>query len=312
MTECAGVLNILKPPGMTSHDVVAAVRRLLPGTRAGHTGTLDPWAAGVLPVCLGRATRLARFITGEWKEYLAWARLGVVTDSGDIFGRVLERSPADGVTAEAVGRVLERFTGRQWQVPPMTSALKKGGTPLYALARRGLEVEREARPVEIASLRILAAEGLGGPSPQVLLEVICSKGTYIRTLVTDVGAALGCGATLAFLLRTAVGAFRQSAALTLEELARAAQKDRVAEVTVSMDRALSAFPPVEVREGAVRAVAGGAVLYPAGVRAAPEGLAPGQVVRLCGPRGLLAVAQAAREEGPAGGRTVFRPLVVLV
>ncbi len=308
----SGVLNILKPPGMTSHDVVAAVRRFLPGTRAGHTGTLDPWAAGVLPVCLGRATRLARFITGERKEYLALALLGQATDSGDTFGHVLGRQAADEVTREALTQVLAGFTGRLWQIPPMTSAVKKDGRPLYALAHQGLSVDREARPVAVYSLRLLETQGLGGPRPMALLQVACSKGTYIRTLVHDAGAALGCGACLAFLLRTAVGPYRLEKSLTLEELGNRVQSDRVAGVMVSMDTALAAFPVVNASAGAARAVASGAVLYPPGVVAAPPGLARGQVVRLHGPRGLVAVAETVVEESPAGARTVFRPLAVLV
>jgi len=308
----AGVLNVLKPPGMTSHDAVAAVRRLLTGTRAGHTGTLDPWASGVLPVCLGRATRLARFITEGRKEYLAWALLGLATDSGDTFGRVLEAREAGAVTREDLAGLLPRFTGLQRQVPPMTSALKKDGRPLYSLARRGLSVEREARTVEIYSLRLLETRGLGGSRPRVLLAVGCSKGTYIRALIHDLGAALGCGACLEFLLRTAVGPYRLQESVTLEELAHAVHADRVADLLVGMDTALAAFPVVMAAAGAARAVAGGAVLYPPGVLAAPDGLAAGQVVRLHGPRGLVAVAETVVEESPAGARRLFRPLVVLV
>jgi len=312
LSTYSGILNILKPPGMTSHDAVAAVRRLLPGTRAGHTGTLDPWAAGVLPVCLGRATRLARFITDDRKEYLAWAVLGLATDSGDTFGRVLSQKEAGAVTPAVLAQVMARFTGRQWQVPPMTSAVKKGGRPLYALARRGIEVEREARPVEIYSLRLLETALTAGPRPMILLEVVCSKGTYIRTLIDDAGAALGCGACMAFLLRTAVGPYRLETSFTLEELAHAVLKESVAEIIVTMDTALAAFPVVEAAGGAARAVASGAVLYPPGVLAAPAGLVHGQVVRLHGPQGLVAVAEAVVEDGPGGARTLFRPVAVLV
>lgn len=308
----AGVLNILKPPGMTSHDVVAAVRRLLPGTKAGHTGTLDPWAAGVLPVCLGRATRLARFITDERKKYLAWALLGLATDSGDTFGKVLSQKTTFELSPPALSAVLTHFTGRQWQVPPMTSAVKKGGRPLYALARRGIEVDREARPVEIYSLNLLETI-LTGPRPMVLLEVVCSKGTYIRTLIADAGTLLGSGACMAFLLRTAVGPYRIEASLTLEELASAVRKERVNEVIVSMDEALATYPIVQAAAGAARAVTAGTVLYPPGVLTAPAQLTKGQVVRLHGPDGaLLAVAETLVEDGLNGTRTLFRPLAVLV
>ncbi|HEY3368533.1 MAG TPA: tRNA pseudouridine(55) synthase TruB [Symbiobacteriaceae bacterium] len=212
-----GILNLLKPPGMTSHDVVYAVRRVLKVKKVGHTGTLDPGVAGVLPICVGRATRLAEFIAGEDKAYRAEITFGVTTDTQDSFGVVTGEKAADHLTKGDVAYTLTRFQGEIMQMPPMYSAVKTGGKRLYELAREGLEVERATRPVTIHRLQLL--DFRPGPRPTAFVDVVCSKGTYIRTLAADIGEALNVGAHMSYLVRTRSGRFRLEDAYTLEELA---------------------------------------------------------------------------------------------
>ncbi|HHX43524.1 MAG TPA: tRNA pseudouridine(55) synthase TruB [Chloroflexi bacterium] len=209
----AGILNIDKPTGLTSHDVVARVRRLVPKVRVGHAGTLDPMATGVLVVCLGKATRLIEYLAGADKRYQATIRFGVTTTTWDADGEVEERRPIDGLDRAQIEAQLPRFTGAIDQVPPMYSALKRKGQPLYRLARRGVTVERAARRVEVYSLVVERWS-----PPDLTVRIHCSKGTYVRALAHDVGQAVGVGAHLAALRRTAVGAFTVEDAVDLEWL----------------------------------------------------------------------------------------------
>ena len=218
MSKCAngpalGVLNIDKPRGLTSHDVVARVRRLAGQRRVGHVGTLDPMATGVLVVCLGQATRIAEYLADSNKSYLATIHFGVVTDTLDTEGRVVEEHDWDRLSLGAIERVLPRFKGCIEQVPPMYSALKRRGQPLYRLARRGITVERKPRMVEIHDLDIVDWQ-----PPELVLHIGCSKGTYIRALARDLGQAVGLGAHLSGLKRMAVGRFRLDDAVCLDTL----------------------------------------------------------------------------------------------
>lgn len=208
-----GILIIDKPAGWTSMDVCAKIRGILRERRVGHGGTLDPMATGVLPVFVGRATRAVEFAENGRKEYLAGLRLGLVTDTQDVTGTVLETRP---VTArrEDVEAALEKFRGEIEQIPPMYSAVKVRGKKLYELARRGKEVERKPRGVTIYELALLEAES----ETDFRLRCLCSKGTYIRTLCHDVGQALGCGGTLYSLRRTMAAGFTLAEAVTLEEV----------------------------------------------------------------------------------------------
>lgn len=208
-----GILIIDKPAGWTSHDVVAKLRGLLRERRIGHAGTLDPMATGVLPVFVGRATRAVEFASEGQKEYLAGLRLGLVTDTQDTSGAVLEERPA-AVTPGELEAVLPRFRGPIQQVPPMYSAIKIQGKKLYELARKGREVERPPRPITIHSLTV---EDVLGPD-RFLLRVRCSKGTYVRTLCHDIGQALGCGGTMFSLRRTIAAGFSLEQALPLEQV----------------------------------------------------------------------------------------------
>ena len=210
-----GMINIYKEKGYTSSDVVARLRGILHMRRIGHTGTLDPDAEGVLPVCLGNATKIVDLIADRDKEYEAVMRLGVTTDTQDMSGTVLERADEaslEMLTGERIREAAERFTGKIMQVPPMYSAVKVGGKRLYQLARQGKTVERQPRPVTIHELEIRAVE-----LPLVTMRVRCSKGTYIRTLCHDIGQSLGTGAAMEGLLRTRVGSFRVRDAITLDE-----------------------------------------------------------------------------------------------
>ncbi len=208
-----GILLIDKPQGLTSHDVVARVRRILKTRRVGHTGTLDPMATGVLPVAVGQGTRLVQFLMEGVKTYRATLKLGEVTDTQDAEGRVVERHPVDSITPAMVSGGFFRFVGEIVQVPPMYSAIKKNGVPLHRLARQGVEVERAGRPTRIHNIEIL-----GMSLPLVDFEVTCSKGTYIRTLAHDLGQLLGTGAHLTRLCRTATGSFHLGECISLDQL----------------------------------------------------------------------------------------------
>ena len=208
-----GILNIDKPYGITSMDVVRRVKRASGQRRVGHGGTLDPIATGVIPVCMGQATRLMEDVVGGAKTYLAGVELGVSTDTYDALGEVTGRRDASGVTRADVEGELPAFTGDILQVPPMYSALKRDGKRLYDLARAGVEVEREARPVTVHSIGVRE-----WAPPVVTLEVECGKGFYVRSLAHDLGEALGCGGHMKTLARLRSGAFRVEDALTLDEV----------------------------------------------------------------------------------------------
>ena len=249
-----GFLNILKPPGMSSGDVVFQVRRLLPrGTRVGHGGTLDPDAAGVLPVCVGRAARLFDYIIDKQKTYIAELRLGIVTDTQDASGRVLEMRDASSITEDDVRAVLPRFTGTILQTPPMYSALKRDGQKLYDLARKGESIELEPRPVTIYNIEYIGRHD----ETAHLLRVTCGKGTYIRTLCHDIGAALGVGGHMAFLLRSAAGCFDVQSATTIEELKEAAAEERLEELLYPLDAPLEHIRAVRLGDSYAKSVVNG-------------------------------------------------------
>jgi len=215
MTE-SGFLNVFKPPGMTSHDVVAYLRRRLGPRKIGHGGTLDPVACGVLVCLVNGATRSSSSIVSMKKTYRAMASFGTRTDSGDVDGRVIERREVE-IDRDGIEKVLPDFTGEITQVPPMTSAIKVGGRRLYKIARGGGEVKRPPRQVSVHSLRLCSFEK-SGSGPRALLEVECSGGTYVRTLVEDIGKALDAPAFTSFLVRTAVGPFEVARALHPDEI----------------------------------------------------------------------------------------------
>lgn len=209
-----GIFNVLKPPGMTSHDVIAFLRRALNTKKVGHGGTLDPDAAGVLPVFTGTATRLLEFAVEGKKQYLVEVTLGKQTDTGDDSGNVVKEMPVPAFNEETLQKVLQGFLGKQKQLPPMYSAIKINGQKLYQLARKGVEVERELRDIEVYKLELLHFT-----ESTLTLAVDCSKGTYIRVLGEDIATALGTCGTMSFLLRTQVGSYTLNASHTLQEIA---------------------------------------------------------------------------------------------
>ncbi|MGH2454316.1 MAG: tRNA pseudouridine(55) synthase TruB [bacterium] len=253
-----GVLNALKPAGMTSHDVVDVLRRLAGQRRVGHTGTLDPGAAGVLVLVMGRATKIAEFLTASDKTYRVEVTFGVSTESGDAFGAVRRTADATAVTEAGVRDLLPRFTGTLRQTPPLISAVKVGGVRLYRRARKGEEVEVPPREVTIHRLTLLRF--WPGPAPRALLDLDCSKGTYVRALARDLGETLGAGAHASFMLRRRVGRFTLEESRTLEELAALAEGGRLVDALLSMDEALADFPAVDLAPEQRRAVLEGAPL----------------------------------------------------
>lgn len=249
-----GVLLLDKPTGVGSNGALQSAKRLFRAAKAGHAGTLDPLASGLLPVLFGEATKLSQLALDADKEYLARARLGITTTTGDAEGEVLERRPC-AVRDGDLEPVLARFRGEIEQIPPMYSALKHGGRPLYALAREGIEVPRAARRVRVHALERLRLEG-----EDLDLRVLCSKGTYVRTLVEDIGRRLGCGAHLAELRRVAAGGYRVEDATTLDALQamELAARDRLLRPLSSL---LQGLPRVDLPEGLADRFRRGQVLH---------------------------------------------------
>ncbi len=240
----SGILLLDKPLGLSSNHALQRVKRLYDARKAGHTGSLDPLADGMLPVCFGDATKLSAFLLDADKHYWFRVRLGVSTATGDAEGEILQTHPTKGVDAEQIEGVLARFSGEIEQLPPMYSALKHKGKRLYELAREGVEVEREPRRVKIHSLKLVCADHL----PEFELEVHCSKGTYVRTLAEDIGDALGVGAHVTALRRTGVGPYTGQQMYSMEMLERAAEQGQEAldRLLLPIDTALSDWPVVRV------------------------------------------------------------------
>ena len=247
-----GILVIDKSAGWTSQDVAAKLRGVFHERRVGHGGTLDPMATGVLPIFIGRATRAAEFLESAEKEYVAGLRLGVVTDTQDTSGNILETHPV-AVTREEVQAALRQFLGPIEQIPPMYSAIKINGQKLYELARRGQEVERKPRSITIHELELLE-----GADADYLLRVRCSKGTYVRTLCHDLGRALGCGGCMSSLRRTRAGSFTLSQAVTMQQVLNFAAEQAPQALLMPVDAVFSMHPPLIVTMGQAAKLKNGA------------------------------------------------------
>lgn len=290
---------MLKPVGMTSHDVVDTLRRLVGIRRVGHAGTLDPGAAGVLVLAIGRATRIAEFVAETDKEYVVEITFGRTTDTGDAYGATVAEAPAS-VTETALRDALTRFVGTIAQVPPMASAVHHAGRRLYELHRQGIEAAVPPREITIHTLEVI--DPPAGDPPRARLRVACSKGTYIRGLCHDIGTAMGIGAYASFMVRTRVGRYPLEHAHTLEEVAALAASGRLQEAIEDPDLALSDLPVVDltVQQRA-------AVLHGQGVPlfkvAHWQTLIQAKVVRLRDAQGLVALARV--EQG------VLKPFKVL-
>lgn len=302
LNTLSGILNIDKPLGISSHDVVERVRQATGVRRVGHAGTLDPLATGVLVVCVGRtATRVVEYLMDEPKIYRTDVQLGAVTDTFDAEGQILQTASVD-VTRDEVERALEQFRGPIEQIPPMYSAVKHQGQPLHRLARRGIEVEREPRTVNIYGLQLTAWRD-ESPQPQCTLEIECSPGTYIRALVHDLGQVLGCGAYVTSLTRLASGSFQLSDAIPLDRFLKLAEQGRSQDVLVQVDDALAhRFPALHLGDEEARRLCSGQPVKHAGRDIQAE-----NVVRIYGPGGeFLALATLDTQEG------VWRPKKVFV
>lgn len=255
-----GVLNVYKEKGYTSHDVVAKLRGITGQKKIGHTGTLDPDAAGVLPVCFGKATKLCDMLKDWDKCYEAGVLLGTETDTQDISGNVIEKKDTSDIRETVVKEAVKSFQGGYEQVPPMYSALKVNGRKLYELAREGRVVERKARRIEIYELEILEMS-----LPRLRIRVHCSKGTYIRTLCHDIGKKLGCGACMEKLIRTRAGQFRIEESLRLSEIERMKKEERLEEVLIPVDQMFLKYPSVTVKKEWQKAACNGNALPEAAV-----------------------------------------------
>ena len=269
-----GIINVYKEAGWTSHDVVAKLRGILKMKKIGHTGTLDPDATGVLPVCLGKATKLCELLAGEDETYEAVLRLGITTDTQDISGTVIkETNPS--VTADEAISCIRSFEGEYMQVPPMYSALKVNGKKLYELAREGKTVERKARPVHFYRIEILKTD-----LPEICFRVTCSKGTYIRTLCHDIGEKLGCGACMKSLERVRVGRFDVKDSRTLEQIGQLADCGKVQEAILPLDQMFDRDPAVVVGSSLQKRVYNGNSFYGRDLTGPVPGLEDGRRVRV--------------------------------
>lgn len=238
-------MAVWKPEGWTSHDVVAKVRRILKMKRIGHAGTLDPMVTGVLPLCLGRATRVVEYVQERPKAYEAVLQLGIATDTEDLTGTVIEQQSSVDVTEFDVREALKRFEGEIEQIPPMYSAVKIEGKRLYELAREGKTVERKPRLVTIHKIELIDAQ-LELEHPKISFSVVCSKGTYIRTLCVDIGKALGVPAAMAHLTRTMSGGITKESCLTLEQIEQLQQSGTLSEHLIAADEAITHLERAEV------------------------------------------------------------------
>ena len=296
-----GILNVNKPRGQTSFDVVRHARRLTGLRRVGHGGTLDPSATGVLLICIGQATRMAEHILSLRKRYVADVRLGVITDTYDAEGKMIGGGDASFVTLSRAEEALARFRGRTAQVPPMYSALKREGVPLYRLARAGVEIKRDAREIEVYSIEIT-----GWESPLLRLELECSSGTYVRSIAHDFGAALGCGAHLQGLIRTAVGPFDVKEAMSVEGLG---ESGALESCLYPMDSLVLSAPAALLDEETRTAVTQGRLVAD-GVGRENHAPKPSGPCRAYGPDGEF-VAMLAYDESRSGWQPVkvFAPPV---
>ena len=238
-----GIINVYKEKGFTSFDVVAKMRGILGQKKVGHTGTLDPAAEGVLPVCAGKGTRLCDMLTDHDKTYRATMLLGVVTDTQDTTGTILEEKPTEHLTEEQVIEAIMSFVGDYDQIPPMYSALKVDGKKLYELAREGKVIERKARPVKIHEIVIESVN-----LPEVVMSVSCSKGTYIRTLCNDIGEKLAVGGCMKELLRTKVGRFLLEETLTLSDLQKLKEEGRLEEAVYPLEAVFAEYPEIRAED----------------------------------------------------------------
>lgn len=281
-----GVVNIHKPPGITSFGVVHSVKKILRVKKAGHIGTLDPMAEGVLPICLNQTTRIIQFLTPLPKVYTTGMVLGAATDTQDATGKTLTANDASGVSEEQVRDALQSFVGEQMQTPPMYSAKKKDGIPLYKLARNGITIDRKPVPIKIYSIEFINKNG-----NLVTFKTHCSAGTYIRTLCHDIGMKLGCGAHMANLVRNQVGSFAIETSLSLEDLNTAKTEENLNGKIYSVESVLSFIPEIRVKPEFYKSIINGAPLPKRCVETTPEKFQIGTALRVCNNNQLIAIVE---------------------
>ena len=256
----SGLLVVNKKTKLTSHDVVEHLRRMLKLKKIGHAGTLDPNASGILLACLGKATKIAGFLTEYDKEYETVIKLGVTTDTYDQEGKVIRVKEDLKITEEEVKKAVESFKGELWQTPPLYSAIKQKGKKLYEYARAGQEVERDKRKIFIRDIQVIEIN-----LPYVRLRVNCSKGTYIRSWAHDIGETLGCGAHLFSLCRTRVGPFELKQALDLEAIEKIQNEGKIEDFLIPIEKAFAHIPSVVVKNGFAERIKEGPILFPSSV-----------------------------------------------
>jgi len=292
-----GILNIFKPKGISSYQTVKEVRDILNISKAGHTGTLDPSASGVLLVCIGQATKIAEFLVGMKKHYQGEMVLGISTDSQDSVGKIIQnREVGTDIDENRIKDIFQKYEGTISQMPPMFSAAHYKGQRLYRLARKGIEVKRNLKKVKIYQLNLM--NFYQGVNPIVKFEVICSKGTYIRTLCNDIGDELGCGAHLSNLVRKKVGNFSIEDSLNLEELKK--EKALAERYLISIDSALEELSKITVKSEAIKTVLNGGVISSEQIVEIPEGLKTrkNKFVKIFDAKGnLLSLGTSIKENG---------------
>lgn len=255
-----GIINIYKQKGYTSHDVVAVVRKTLNTSKVGHTGTLDPEAQGVLPICIGKATKIAEYLTSQTKRYEAEVTLGVTTTTEDHTGEIVQTNEVI-FDQQAIELAVNAFKGEYLQTPPMYSAIKVDGRRLYELAREGKTVERKSRLITIFDINILEYM----PPNKIKIDVICSKGTYIRTLCVDIGQKLGCGAHMSALLRTQSGRFLIKDSITLDQLKDYKENNKIDGLLLNIDEALCDFSKLATKKSCIKALYNGNIIFENGI-----------------------------------------------
>ena len=271
-----GIVNVLKPPGMTSFDVVSFMRKVLNTKKIGHTGTLDPEAAGVLPICIGKATKVVQYLTDKQKRYRANIKFGKVTDTYDSYGKTIRESGHVIIDTGSLEEILSSFTGTISQRPPIYSALKVNGKKLYEYAREGKEVQIAERPVEIYELKLVSMEA----EDEAMIDILCSKGTYIRTLCYDIGEAFGCGAYMSQLVRLGSSPFTIEDAKTLEEIKAAAEENRLDDIIMSVEMLFKHYKSIIVKPSALSSLMNGNPLFEQGVLQGFEGLCENEDVSI--------------------------------
>jgi len=281
------VVNLYKPSGPTSFAMVQSVKKILGVKKAGHIGTLDPMAEGILPICLNQSTRIIQFLSPLSKHYQCTMVLGAATDTQDSTGKTLFEGDPSEVTETQVRDLLMSFQGEQKQLPPMYSAKKSNGIPLYKLARNGITIERKPVTVHFYSIDFINME-----ENRVEFEVHCSAGTYIRTLCHDIGQSLGCGAHMSGLIRKRVGAFAQDSSVTLEELEAASNEGNLAGVLFPVEKALEFLPEIRINDDFIKPISNGNALPKFSLKVYPGEFKPGMMMRVCnGSDKVLAIVE---------------------